>query len=88
MIDSPAMIEKILKIAKTDSPIRVYPVGAVTKGQLGEEMTDIAGMVKAGAKAISEDGKSVMNAEIYREAMKEAKKAGIPILPIAKIKTW
>ena len=48
--DSPAMIEKILKIAKTDSPIRVYPVGAVTKGQLGEEMTDIAGMVKAGAK--------------------------------------
>ena len=78
--DSPAMIEKILKIAKTDSPIRVYPVGAVTKGQLGEEMTDIAGMVKAGAKAISEDGKSVMNAEIYREAMKEAKKAGIPVL--------
>mgnify|MGYP000063944662 CR=1 FL=1 len=78
--DSPAMIEKILKIAKTDSPIHVYPVGAVTKGQLGEEMTDIAGMVKAGAKAISEDGKSVMNAEIYREAMKEAKKAGIPVL--------
>ena len=37
-------------------------------------------MVKAGAKAISEDGKSVMNAEIYREAMKEAKKAGIPVL--------
>lgn len=78
--DSPAMIEKILKIAKTDSPIHVYPVGAVTKGQLGEEMTDIAGMVKAGAKAISEDGKSVMNAEIYRVAMKEAKKAGIPVL--------
>ena len=82
------MIEKILKIAKTDSPIRVYPVGAVTKGQLGEEMTDIAGMVKAGAKAISEDGKSVMNAEIYREAMKEAKKREFRCLPIVKIKTW
>ena len=80
--DSPAMdSKKFLEIAKTDSPIRVYPVGAVTNGQAWRgTVTDIAGMVKAGAKAISEDGKSVMNAEIYREAMKEAKKAGIPVL--------
>lgn len=78
--DSPEMIRRILKIAKNDSPIHVYPVGAVTKGQQGEEMTDIAGMVRAGAKAISEDGKSVMNAKLYREAMKEAAKAGIPVL--------
>ena len=53
--DSPEMIRKILEIAEKDSPLHVYPVGAVTKGQLGEEMTDIAGMVQAGAKAISED---------------------------------
>lgn len=78
--DSPEMIQRILKIAKKDSPIHVYPVGAVTKGQQGEEMTDIAGMVRAGAKAISEDGKSVMNAKLYREAMKEAAKAGIPVM--------
>lgn len=78
--DSPEMIRKVLNIAEKDSPIHVYPVGAVTKGQLGEEMTDIAGMVAAGAKAISEDGKSVMNAELYRKAMKEAAKAGIPVM--------
>lgn len=78
--DSPEMIKKILEIAGRDSRIHVYPVGAVTKGQMGEEMTDIAGMAAAGARAISEDGKSVMNAEIYREAMKEAAKAGIPVL--------
>ncbi len=78
--DSPEMIEKVLEIAKRDSKIHVYPVGAITKGQLGHEMTDVAGMVKAGAKAISEDGKSVMNAELYRQAMMEAKKAGIPVL--------
>lgn len=77
--DSPEMIRRILAIAEKDSPIHVYPVGAVTKGQMGEEMTDIAGMVKAGAKAISEDGKSVMNAGLYREAMREAAKAGIPV---------
>lgn len=78
--DSPEMIRKVLAIAERDSRIHVYPVGAVTKGQQGEERTDIAGMVKAGARAISEDGKSVMNAELYREAMKEAAKAGIPVL--------
>lgn len=79
-IDSPEMIRRILAIAKRDSPIHVYPVGAITKGQMGEEMTDIAEMVRAGAKAISEDGKSVMDAGLYREAMKEAAKAGIPVL--------
>lgn len=78
--DCPEMIERVLEIAKKDSPIRVYPVGAVTLGQQGDTMTDIEGMVKAGAKAISEDGKSVMNAELYREAMKEAARLGIPVL--------
>lgn len=77
--DCPEMIEKVLDIAKKDSPIRVYPVGAVTIGQQGETMTDIEGMVKAGAKAISEDGKSVMNAQLYREAMKETARLGIPV---------
>ena len=78
--DCPEMIRRVLEIAEKDSPIHVYPVGAVTKGQMGEEMTDIAGMVKAGAKAISEDGKSVMNAELYREAMREATKVDIPVM--------
>lgn len=80
VIDSPEMIRKILEIAERDSKIHVYPVGAVTKGQSGKEKTDIAGMVLAGAKAISEDGKSVMDAGVYREAMRDAAKAGIPVL--------
>ncbi len=78
--DCPEMIKRILDIAGRDSKIHVYPVGAVTKGQMGKEITDIAGMVRAGAKAISEDGKSVMDAQLYRRAMEEAAKAGIPVL--------
>ncbi len=77
--DCPEMIRRVLEIAEKDSPIHVYPVGAVTIGQMGETMTDIEGMVKAGAKAISEDGKSVMNAALYREAMKEAARLSIPV---------
>ena len=78
--DSPERIRKVLEIAEKDSPIHVYPVGAVTVGQAGETVTDIEGMVKAGAKAISEDGKSVMNAAVYEKAMKEAARLGIPVM--------
>ena len=78
--DSPERIKKVLEIAKKDSPIHVYPVGAVTIGQAGETVTDIEGMVKAGAKAISEDGKSVMNSAVYEKAMKEAARLGIPVM--------
>lgn len=77
--DCPEMIRRVLDIAKKDSPIHVYPVGAVTKGQMGEELTDMEGMVKAGAKAISEDGKSVMDAGLYRQAMQEAARLSIPV---------
>jgi dihydroorotase len=78
--DCPEMIRTVLEIAERDSPIHVYPVGAVTAGQLGKKMTDIAGMVKAGAKAISEDGKSVMDAGLYRMAMREAARLSIPVM--------
>lgn len=78
--DCAQMVEKVLEIAKKDSPIHVYPVGAVTVGQNGETLADIEGMVKAGAKAISEDGKSVMDTGLYRRGMKEAARLGIPVL--------
>ena len=59
--------------------LNVLPVGAVTKGQAGTEVTDIAAMKQAGICAISEDGKSVMNAQVYRKAMRQAAKLGVPV---------
>jgi len=79
-IDSVEMIEYLKKKEKEESLIHLIPVGAVTKGQLGLELTDIKAMAKAGMKAISEDGKSVMDIKVYREAMKLAKEAGIVVL--------
>jgi dihydroorotase len=78
-IDSKVMVENLLSIAASDSPIHIVPVGAVTKGQSGSELADIEGMVQAGAGAISEDGKSVMDILVYVEGMKQAKKANIPV---------
>ncbi len=78
-IDSIEMIEYLNTKAKTDSLIHIIPVGAITKGQTGTELADIAGMAKAGALAISEDGKSVMDILVYLEGMKAAKEANIAV---------
>jgi len=59
--------------------LNILPVGAVTKGQAGSEPADIEEMKAAGICAISEDGKSVMNAQVYRTAMKEAARLHIPV---------
>lgn len=80
VIDSPKMVEWLLQKAREDSLVHIIPVGAVTLGQNGEEITAIREMAKAGMKAISEDGKSVMNAQLYREAMKMAREAGVVVL--------
>lgn len=79
VIDSGEKVEDVHKRAREVSPAHVIQIGAVTMGQSGKELADIAGMAKAGCHAISEDGKSVMNASLYRKGMKEAKKNGVSV---------
>lgn len=79
VIDSKEKVEDVHRRAKKDSPVHVIQLGAITVGQSGEELADIRGMAKAGCTAISEDGKSVMNASLYRQAMKIAKEEKIRI---------
>lgn len=80
VVDNPDVVNYVHQKAKSGNCINVLQVGAITKGQRGEELADIEGMAKAGIPAISEDGKSVMNAQVYREAMKIAAKLNIPVL--------
>ena len=79
VIDTRELVEEVHERAKKESPVHVIQIGAITKEQKGEELADIKGMGKAGCHAISEDGKSVMNASLYRKAMKIAKENGISI---------
>lgn len=78
--DNPEIVNDIVERAKTEACINILPVGAVTVGQIGKEVTDIKGMVESGICAISEDGKSVMDSNVYRDAMKIAKDCGIPVM--------
>ena len=78
--DNAEVINYVHNKAKEGKCINVYQVGTITVGQAGAELADIRGMVEAGCPALSEDGKSVMNANLYREAMKIAAELDIPIL--------
>ncbi len=77
--DNPDRVKEILEKASREAVINVLPIGAVTKGQEGLELADIEGMVKAGAIAISEDGKSVMDSELYTRGMQLARQYDIPV---------
>lgn len=79
VIDTKEKVEDVHRRARVDSPAHVIQIGAITAGQAGKELADIQGMAKAGCHAISEDGKSVMNAALYRQGMKKAKECGIAI---------
>ncbi len=79
VVDNPDVVNYVHNKARHLTAIQVLQIGAVTKGQKGEELADIRGMVKAGIPAISEDGKSVMNLAVYRDAMKIAREEGIPV---------
>lgn len=78
--DNVDTLKYVIDKANRETRINVLPVVAITVGQEGEYMTDIESLAAAGAIAISEDGKSVMNARLYRQAMKLASRAGIPVM--------
>ena len=78
--DKPDVINYVKHKAEAVTKVHVLQAGAVTKGQKGEKLADIRGMAAAGSPAISEDGKSVMNAQLYREGMKIAEEEGLAVL--------
>ena len=80
VIDTPDKVDYVRNKAKKAAPIHVLQVGAVTMEQKGERLADIRGMAAEGIPAISEDGKSVMDARLYREAMEIASELDIPVL--------
>ena len=80
VIDSEIMVEYIKLKAAREAECNVLPIGAITKGQKGEELANIGKMANAGACAISEDGKSVLNSGLLKTAMNYSKMFNIPVL--------
>ncbi len=80
VVDNPELVKYVHDKGQEVGLTRVLQVGSVTKGMQGKELSDLEGMIKAGIPAISEDGKSVMDSGVYREAMKIVAKENIPVL--------
>lgn len=73
--DSRENLRKQLDIIDRDAVINVTPYGAITVGEKGEKLSDMADMSDSVA-AFSDDGRGVQNAEMMESAMVEAKKLG------------
>ena len=77
--DSPELVRLVVEKA-APTGVTVLPVGAVTKGLGGAELTDFAALKQAGAPALSDDGVPIQDEKLLRQAMEAAKAVGLPLL--------
>ncbi len=82
--DSRAITEMMIARAREHGGARLHPIGAITKGMLGEELTEVGDMREAGAVGISDDGVCVMNAAVMRRALEYARGFDIPVIQHAE----
>lgn len=80
VVDCKEVVERIYATAKEKGYVNVLQVGAITKGQKGKELSDIKGMIEAGICALSEDGRTVMDSKLLKEAMELCAEYKIPML--------
>ena len=80
VIDNPMTVEYIMREAERVGLCNVLPIGALTKGQKDEDLTDMAELKAAGCIAFSDDGKSVLNSRLFRLAMEYAKMLDVLIM--------
>jgi dihydroorotase len=78
--DNQAAVGFVHRQAREAGLARVYPIGAVSLGQRGEQLTEFGEMVAAGAVAVSDDGRPVATAHLMRTALEYAQTFGIPVI--------
>jgi len=72
---------KIRLIYERGTPYaRVFPIGAVSKGREGQDLTEVGDLFRAGAVALSDDGSPVANAELMRRVLEYTRLFGIPVV--------
>lgn len=78
--DSAGVTEYILKKAAEANLARVYPIGAVSRGQKGEQLADIAELKQAGCVALTDDGRPVATAMLMRRVLEYASMFHLPVI--------
>jgi dihydroorotase len=77
--DNQAAVGFIVKQGGAAGGARVYPIGAISLGQRGEQLAEFGELVAAGAVAVSDDGHPVVSSQLMRTALEYASSFGIPV---------
>jgi len=86
-LDSPSAVALVKRKASKDSLVAVLPIGCITKGRKGDELTDMAGLAEAGVVAFSDDGDPVASSQLMHRAMEYSRDLGLPIIDHCEDKT-
>ena len=78
--DNATVTSYIVERARKAAIVNVLPIGAITKGSKGEELSAIGSMKRAGIVAISDDGRPVMNSRVMRRAMEFARSLDLLVI--------
>ena len=87
VIDVPALARYIIMRGEEAGYARVYPIACITKGMKGEELTEMAALMGAGAVAFSDDGRPVSDSGVMRNALEYAKTFNLLIIDHAEDKS-
>ncbi|UCH51911.1 MAG: dihydroorotase [Chloroflexota bacterium] len=79
-LDTQSSIDYVKKAAEVEGAVQVLPIGCVTKGRQGKEITEMSELAKAGAIGFSDDGEPVASSRIMSLAMDYSQASGLPII--------
>ena len=80
VIDNAMIVEAVIKEAKRVGLLNIIPAGAITKGQRGEELTDMFELKEAGCLVLTDDGRAVGSSQTLRLALDYARMAGLLLM--------
>lgn len=80
VIDNQAIVKYIINKAKQDGVVNVYPIGAISKGLKGEELSEIGELKFAGAVAVSDDGKPLKSSSLMKKALQYSSMFDITVI--------
>lgn len=81
--DSPE-ITRWMQSPERGAHIRVFPIGAATRGSMGEALTEYGALKAAGAVGVTDDGKPILGDSIMRQTLAAAARAGLPVIQHAE----
>ena len=80
VIDNVMVVEGVMNEARRVGLVNVFPAGAITKGQQGEELVDMLELKEAGCLTLTDDGKAVLNSQTMRLALDYSQMAGLLLM--------